>query len=258
MAEPSPLTGAPCWMDLSTSDPDKSAAFYGAVFGWGCVDQGADYGHYRIWQSDGHTVGGAMKPPEGSGIPDAWCVYLRVDDADKAAALAIENGGAVLMPVMDVLTLGRMAIISDPSGAVLGMWQPGEMSGLEVVGDDGAPAWFELHTREKFAETVAFYETVFGWDAHEAADSSEFRYTTLGEGESRAAGIMDDEGRMDEGHPSYWTVYVQVADTDAAAGRAREAGGTTVMDPQDTPYGRLAVIRDTTGAAISIMGPNRG
>ena len=59
------------------------------------------------------------------------------------------------------------------------------------TGEPGTPAWFELHTRA-YEQTVAFYRDVFGWDAHAMSDTHEFRYTTLGEGESQLAGIMDD------------------------------------------------------------------
>jgi predicted enzyme related to lactoylglutathione lyase len=35
-----------------------------------------------------------------------------------------------------------------------------------------------------------------------------------------------------------------------------ELGGAVEMAPENTPYGRLAVLTDTTGSRISIMGTN--
>jgi predicted enzyme related to lactoylglutathione lyase len=157
---------------------------------------------------------------------------------------------------MEIPAVGVMAYVSDPSGAGIGVFQnTGDMSfGYDGV-QDGTPAWFELHTKD-FATAVGFYEKVFGWDTHNVGDSDEFRYTTLGTGDDQKAGVMDAKAFLPEGVPSYWTVYIRVADADATASRATELGGSVVDSPEDTPYGRLATLADPAGARFKLLGPN--
>jgi predicted enzyme related to lactoylglutathione lyase len=98
---------------------------------------------------------------------------------------------------------------------------------------------------------------VFGWDAHTMSDIPEFRYTTLGQDQAASAGIMDATG-LPPGADTGWKVYIQVEDTDATVKQAQSLGGSVVSEPQDSPYGRLAEIADTTGCRIKLMGPNAG
>ena len=158
----SPL-GTPCWVELLTSDPGRSQEFYGRLFGWTVEDPGADYGGYKNFQLKGERVAGCMRNDGEAGIPDLWSVYLAVDDAEAAVARAAEHGGQAMVPAMDVMTLGRMAVVVDPGGAVIGMWQPGDHRGFGFVGEPGAPSWFELHTRA-YEPSLAFYRAVFGWN----------------------------------------------------------------------------------------------
>ena len=181
--------GAPCWVDIMTSDPAKTQAFYTELFGWTVDDPGPDYGGYINFHRDGVPVAGCMGH-SGEGPANIWSIYLATDDAEKTCEAAAAHGGMVMFPPMDVMALGKMSMVLDPGGAAIGVWQPGEFNGFGVLAEPNAPAWFELHTRE-YAKAVQFYRDVFKWDTHVTGDSDEFRYTTLGEGESQAAGIMD-------------------------------------------------------------------
>jgi hypothetical protein len=154
---------------------------------------------------------------------------------------------------MAVGEMGTMLVLTDPSGAAIGAWQPGTHKGFGVVDEPGAPAWFELHTRDH-AAAVAFYEKVFGWDTHPVSDTDDFRYTTLGEGDDQAAGIMDASAFLPEGVPSLWAVYFRTADADADIAKAVELGATVVEPAEDTPYGRLAGLNDPTGAYFKLVG----
>ena len=100
---------------------------------------------------------------------------------------------------------------------------------------------------------MQFYKDVFGWDARTMSDTDEFRYTTLGEGDAAAAGIMDSSGFLPEGVPAHWAVYFRVADTDVAVKTAVELGGSLVMPAKDTPYGRVAMVSDPTGAHFRLV-----
>jgi predicted enzyme related to lactoylglutathione lyase len=252
MPDPAPFApGAPCWIDLTTSDPDRSRAFYGELFGWVSEDAGEEFGHYINFFKDGKGAAGGMGRGPGMEGPDAWSVYLASDDAEVTLKAATDHGAGVIVPAMPVADLGTMAVVSDPGQAAIGIWQPGTHKGFGVLGEPGSPSWFELHTRN-YAAAVDFYRDVFHWDAHTMSDVPEFRYTTLGEGESQKAGIMDATAFLPEGIPSHWAVYFEVEDTDKALAQVVQLGGQIVVPAEDTPYGRIAQASDPTGAQFRL------
>ena len=257
MPAPTLVTGAPCWNDLYSSDTDRAKEFYGSLFGWTTIDPGPEYGGYFLFQKDGKVVAGCMANDGEQGVPDMWTVYLTTDDADRTAEAAKASGGQVHMEPMDVTQNGRFTLLADPSGATIGAWQPRDVHGFELRGEAGTPSWFELQTGD-YDKTVDFYRDVFGWDTHTASDSEELRYTTLGEGESMQAGIMDASAFLPEGAPGAWSIYFQVDDVDASLARAKELGGTIDHAAEDTPYGRLATVLDPTGTRFRLIGPNIG
>ena len=147
MPAPTLVKGAPCWIDLFSSDTDRAKEFYGELFGWTTLDPGPEYGGYFIFQKDGKAVAGCMGNDGEQGSPDAWTIYLNTDDADRTAADAAAKGAQVHVEPMDVTQNGRFTDVSDPGGAAIGAWQPREVKGFEIRGEPGTAAWFELHTR---------------------------------------------------------------------------------------------------------------
>jgi predicted enzyme related to lactoylglutathione lyase len=245
--------GAPCWVDLFTSDPDKTRPFYGELFGWTTEEAGPEYGGYINFAKDGLPVAGGMRNDGTTGAPDLWSIYLASKDAQATVDAASAHGGQVELEPMAVMELGTMAFVTDPGQGRIGVWQPGLHKGFGIFNEPGTPSWFELHTRA-YDASVAFYRDVFDWDVHVAGDSPEFRYTTLGEGESQLAGIMDASAFMPEGSPASWSVYFRVASTDAALAKIVDLGGSIVTPAEDTPYGRLASAGDPTGALFKLVG----
>ena len=246
-------SGAPCWTDLWTSDVEGSRKFYSDVFGWEAQEPSPEFGGYFMFTRDGVPVAGAMGAMGEMPATDAWTIYLTTDDITKTIAAAEAEGAEIVNPAMAVADLGIQAVFVDPTGAHLGMWQPGTFPGFTVINETGAPSWFELHTRDH-AKAVAFYRSVFHWDTNSIGDTHDFRYTTMrdpGGGED-LAGIMDASTFLPEGVPSHWSVYWEVDDADAVIGKVKALGGTVVMDPQDTPYGRLATVTDQAGAVFKL------
>ncbi len=111
--------GAFSWSELLTPDPQAALAFYGQLFGWTSEDMDMGSGSYHVIKAGDTSIGGVMAPPPGSeGMPPMWGVYVTVDDIDATAAKCVALGGKVLMPPMEVKTVGRMAVLQDPQGAV--------------------------------------------------------------------------------------------------------------------------------------------
>jgi predicted enzyme related to lactoylglutathione lyase len=250
--------GAPCWIELSTSDQPGAMAFYGQLFGWQSTEPNEEFGGYANFTKDGELVAGCMRRmPEMQG-PDVWGVYLSTTDAEALTKEVEAHGGGVIAGPMAVGDLGTMAVFTDPGGAVIGAWQPGTHLGIGVLDEPGQPTWFELHTRA-YDTVVPFYRDVFGWSTQVEGDAPDFRYTTaVGAGGAQYAGVMDASAFLPSEVPSHWAAYIAVDDVDATLARATELGGSVVEPAVDTPYGRLATLADPTGARIKLRGEAAG
>lgn len=245
--------GAPTWIDLMTSDTDRARAFYGELFGWTSEVGGPEHGGYITFSRDGVPVAGCFRNQAELESPDVWSVYLASTDAKATVDAVTEAGGTVYSPAMDVSDLGVMAIVGDPTGATVGVWEAREHGGFGVVEEPGAPSWFELHTRD-LEGAIAFYEQAFGWTVEVAADEPGFRYRLAVHDGAQVAGVMDASAFLPDGAPSCWGVYFAVEDADATIERAVAFGATVLLPAEDTPYGRLAELADPTGARFKLQG----
>ncbi|WP_323959623.1 VOC family protein [Arthrobacter sp. JZ12] len=244
--------GVPCWIDLASSDMAKAVTFYSTLLGWDAEDMGEEYGHYTKFSKDGRVVAGLIGNTEGSGFPDGWTTYFAAGDVNALAEKAALAGAELLGPPFTVSDQGSVAHAADPSGATFGLWQGDKLLGFEAHAEEGAAVWHELATRQ-YQQCLEFYRRIFEWETRVESDSDSFRYTTgLVDGEQEA-GILDARTFLPEGVPSAWTVYFGVKDTDAAAARVRELGGTVTDDPMDSAYGRVCTVTDPTGAAFRLI-----
>jgi predicted enzyme related to lactoylglutathione lyase len=174
-----------------------------------------------------------------------------VADADDTAAAVRDAGGRMTMEPLEVMGAGRMAVLSDPSGAVLALWQPQRHQGADVVNEPGTLCWTELATRDVDAAR-RFYRDVFGWDAETNA-YGDTTYTEWKLGGRTIAGMSEMGEQWPAGAPAHWSVCFAVDDTDATTARAVELGGKVGIEPTDTPVGRFAVLNDPHGAVFSII-----
>lgn len=241
--------GAPSWVDLGTSDPAAAAAFYQGLFGWTCEEGPPEAGGYRMCLLRGLPVAG-LGPQMNPG-PPVWSTYVTVTNADDTAARVATLGGQVIVPPMDVLDVGRMAVLTDPLGAFISIWQPRAHQGAGLIGEPGTFCWTELLTTD-VGRSEAFYTALFGWTAHHNGEG-EGAYTEFLVDGRPMAGMMAKPPMMPAEVPPYWGVYFAVADTDAAVARALELGGSVVAPAMDIEPGRFALLSDPTGAVFSVL-----
>jgi len=118
--------GTLCWNELNVRDLDEASAFYQAVFDWSAKPIDADDDGFFEWVVNGRTAAGVtvMDDTWPEEIPSHWLVYFAVDDVDKAAARAVELGGAISVDPVD-LPPGRLAVLTDPVGAVFAVLRRG-------------------------------------------------------------------------------------------------------------------------------------
>jgi hypothetical protein len=243
--------GAPCWVDLFTSDPDRSRAFYGELFGWKSEAPNQEFGGYFNFTRDDRPIAGAMRNDGSTEATDTWSIYLAVENAVATVDAAAKQGADIQVPAMPVGDLGTMGVVVDPGGARIGLWQPGEHKGFHTFDEANAPSWFELHTHA-YEATLDFYRTVFGWTTRVEMDTPEFRYTTLVNGDTQLAGVMD-AAAFGPDHYSGWSVYFGADDTDKTLARIVDLGGSVIQPAEDTPHGRLAHAADSTGAEFKLV-----
>jgi len=237
--------GEPSWVDLASPDLDASRAFYGGLFGWEAPAGDPAFGGYATFSLGGESVGG-LSPKMSEDQPTVWNTYISVDDADKTMALVRDNGGQVVVEPMDVGDLGRMAFLTDPEGAYLGIWQPKQMPGADLQNEEGTIGWTELASRN-LTGVLPFYVTVFGWDP-----MVEGGYTHFNVGSDSVAGAMDmPEGIPDE-VPSYWMPYFMTADPAAKAQQAASLGATVLVPFMDVGGVAFSVVRDPHGATFGL------
>lgn len=246
--------GTPSWVDLMVPDQAKAVAFYSSLFGWDVHTGGEESGFYGMAALQDRPVAGIGQPPPGQEMPPVWTTYLSVSDVDKTAAAITEAGGQIVMPVMEVMKEGRMAVATDPAGAVFGLWEPGHHFGTQVTSAPGTPAWNECMSRD-YPASKAFYEQVFGYGFQDLSND-EFTYAVLLVDGRPVGGVGGLPESVPAEVPSNWATYFWVSDADASAAKVTELGGRVLGEPFDSPFGRQVRVMDDQGAAFLLIAPN--
>ncbi|UQI43393.1 VOC family protein [Streptomyces sp. HU2014] len=249
--------GTPCWVDLMVPDQQAALDFYRDLFGWQGEAGPPETGGYAICAKDGKPVAGIMTAmnPDGStpdpAPPSVWTTYLATDDLDATERQITGNGGKLMMHGTDVLTLGRMAVAEDPTGAVFGLWQAKDFTGAKVVNEPGSFIWNELNTNDT-ATASGFYATALGLKAAPMDGAPGYFSLTAGD---RTVGGMQALGVLPAppDGPSHWLTYFSVDDTDSTVDAVIRAGGSVIKPPFDMVAGRMAVVQDPQGGAFALI-----
>jgi predicted enzyme related to lactoylglutathione lyase len=233
------------WVELATSDAAAAKAFYTAVFGWSYEDNPVPDGPvYSMALRDGKRVAALYESTQEG--PPHWNNYVTVDSVDAAAARAAELGANVVAAPFDVMDVGRMAVIADPTGASLCLWEARGSIGAELVNAPGALSWNDLLTTDIDA-AAAFYSGLFGWRIQESGGGSP-GYRAISNGDRGNGGMMPSPGDY-----SAWIPYFGHEDVDALAGGIGVLGGQLYDGPWPIgDEGRIAVFADPQGAAFMV------
>lgn len=245
------------WVELGTTNGSQALAFYTGLFGWETRDTPMGESTYHIFQREGKDVAAMyqlMPDQLQQGVPAHWMSYVAVGDADETASRATSLGGTVVGGPFDVMEHGRMAIIRDPQGAVLSIWQPKEHHGVGKRGEPGSLVWNELCSSD-IEGARKFYGALFEW-TNSRMTMPEMEYTVFerdGRGVGGGLEMTPSMGPM----PPAWIPYFAVSDADGTSALATTLGGEVLAEPADIPgVGRFAVLADPAGACFAILTPN--
>jgi hypothetical protein len=269
----------PCWVDLVQPDVDATMGFYGGLFGWAFElrtprDAPQRYFYARL---DGLTVGAVGGPPQQEGEGQAWTTYVCVDSADAAVERAVAAGGRVLLPAADVgppgQSTGRPAVVADPAGAAIGLWEPADLHGAQLVNAPGSWNFSDLQIDEP-RRVEQFYAELFGWELDVlefGGDRTACMWRLPGYGDFLAAADPEFRARQASAPSGFadvvalggfiaaadatqamWGTGFAVADADVAVDRAGTLGATQQGGIKETRYTRSATVRDPQGAVITL------
>ncbi len=244
--------GTPCWVDMTTDDLEQSKEFYTTVFGWEYTEQ--SFGGSAVYTSalkNGKKVAGLMQQsPEqiDHGPPPAWNTYIAVDDAGVITGRVDGLGGQVLMPPVELPSMGKMAAVADPANAIVGLWQPKDHIGAELVNEPGSLIWNELIT-DNVAKVSDYFESLFGWATNEI-ETPTGPYTLVEVDGETVGGIV---AKRSPGE-NHWETYFAVENLEEMLAIVGGAGGI-IDEPTDIGFGLIAPVEDPQGAIFHVMQP---
>jgi len=250
----STLLGRPLWFELMTTDMKAADAFYKNVVGWTSAPFEGSPQPYTTFNRSGETpVAGLMTKPDDLSAPPFWSMYVGVPKLEEGAAHIKRLGGRELSPVIDIPTVGRMQMMTDPQGAAFYIYEPSRTDqSPEGAAEIGEASWIELMTTDAPA-AMTFYHEVFGWQPSEAMDMGEMgKYQMFNRPHGMIGGMMNKPPEMAKVPPN-WQIYFRVPDITAAVERIKANGGQILNGPMEVPGGDWIVnAMDPQGAAFAL------
>ncbi|MBQ4846647.1 VOC family protein [Pseudoalteromonas sp. MMG005] len=250
-----------CWAELCSSDWSAAKTFYTELFNWQFDDQpiGDDY-YYTMLQKDKDDIAAMyqmMQEQVDAQVQSHWLAYIAVENVDVLAVEAQSLGAHIIHGPHDVPGAGRMVMMSDPTGALVALWQAKEHSGYQRKLEFNVPYWHELASKDVAAST-SFYTQLLGWEA-EIMPMGESQYTLFSVNSEPVAGLMEMTSEWDESITPHWMIYFSVRSCDAMVAQAEQLAGTVCVPPTDiVQVGRFAVLSDPSGAVFSILESTSG
>ncbi len=223
------------WHEVGTTDLGAGEDFYAKVAGWK-AESWSQNPSYKLFVAKRESKAGLYlitDSPNTVTPPPSWLSYIGTPDVDATVRQAVELGGKVLVPAYNVPSVGRMAHLQDPQGALFAVSSQEERSQFRdpQVGDF---SWHELLTTN-WQTAFDFYAKLFGWEKMEAMDMGpQGIYQIFGSGGHQLGGLFNP-GPLPGG--PLWIPYVMVADARRTADAAKELGATIAHGPSEVPGG---------------------
>jgi hypothetical protein len=243
------------WVDLVTTDPAAAKEFYTGLFGWRFQDLPVPGGppYSMAFKGDRSVAALFLMPSDmrDLNIPPHWQSYINVDDLEATVERWQSQGGVVLESAFQVMSAGRMAVLQDPTGAVVHLWQPQEHIGAGRVNEVNTFCWTELQTRG--AEQAAqFYQAVFDWEI-EVEDKPPYYITGKVKGHYNCGMFDLEKANLPAEIPPHWAVYFNVENLEASLALVERLGGRALMEPMVIEPGRFTTVADPQGAVLTMM-----
>ena len=246
------------WYDLMTSDPAGAQRYYPQLAGWKTQKfEPSEPGNpYTMWTVDGEPIGGVGKitnEQAAMGTKPAWLPSVQVNNVNEATQKVTSLGGKVVHGPMPIPNMGSYAIIRDPQGATISLYQPsGATQGFDGTPSVGRFSWNELMTTDA-DRAFDFYRQLFGWEKTGEMDMGDgSMYLMFGMKGKPFGGIFNrDAARMPNMAPN-WLPYIYVRDVKKTVDAATRAGGMLGRGPMDIPGGIIAILADPQGARFAL------
>lgn len=233
--------GMPVRVDLLTAAPKKSERFYRSLLGWSYRSSGEDGGEKRrVAMMQGLPVSAFLANDEEQ---SRWRVNFYVEDLEETVGKARKLGAEIVQEPIALVDGGTMAVVQDPTGALVGLLDLPTHEAMFAAGEPGAPVWFELVVGDNFDEAVKFYHELFGWTVDVRLQTETEAYAIAVAEDAAFAGIA-----LAPGNGAGWISYLGVENIGTAVNTVVDLGGEVVVPVQDTEFGPVATIVDPAGA----------
>ena len=253
------LPGKIIWHDLLTNDPAASQRFYGELFGWefekiGEASNLRSNSAYTLIRHNGQLIGGMVDTVALNGRDDIsqWVALMAVEDIDARMKDVTGSGGEIVTPPTDLQARGRLALVRDAEGALLGLLETRDGDPRDSEPAVGGFLWDELWTTD-VPNAVAFYNTLVGLEAESVdIDGDEARnYSLLKAGDTPRGGVLPVPL---EGLEPVWISYLRVEDPAARTAQVPDLGGRVIVKAQPRPLGgEVALVAGPSGAGIALQ-----
>ena len=255
------LPGKIIWRDLLTNDPAASQRFYGELFGWefekiGEASNLRSNAAYTLIRHNDQLIGGMVDTVALNGRDDIsqWVVLMAVEDLDARTEAVTRSGGEIIAPPTNLQARGRLALVRDAEGALLGLLETRDGDPLDSEPEVNGFLWDELWTTD-VPNAVDFYNQLAGLEAESVdidADGDEGRaYRLLKAGDTPRVGVLPVPL---EGLEPAWISYIRVEDPAALAARVPGLGGRVIIEAQPRPLGgEVALVTGPSGAGIALQ-----
>lgn len=241
------------WVELATTDLRQAKGFYGEILGWSVKGNAIPHSSYAIAKKGDKTVCGIyeLKNKDGGAAPH-WKAYISVKDIEATIKQATALGASLKNGPTTVGEMGQMALLHDPTGAQISLWQYNQQQPSEsaMSNEVGSFSWLELVTNDS-AKSTQFYTKLFGWTSKQ--DSLMPSYTMFYNQDSMVCGMIEI-AKGGENVPPHWLVYFSVDDCDKRTSQALQLKAKVIAEPKNIPeVGRVSILSDPQGARCAFI-----